>query len=100
MSKEYFRNPSMINGGPFRCLNCNKYLALKVTGSVFEIAFKCPRCKAEINMKCNEAIPCKTNIFKFIKSIIKNILDSVEFNKNNELQEIKNKLINVIKENK
>lgn len=47
----------MFEGGPFRCFNCNKLLAKKLTGSVYEITFECPRCKTETVVKTKEPIP-------------------------------------------
>jgi len=61
MSKSYYRKPEMFSGGPFRCYNCDKLLAANLTGSVFELHLKCPRCKAEIRIKCGEPIPFVSN---------------------------------------
>lgn len=57
MSKTYYRQPGMITGGPFICHNCGKVLSNKLNGSHYEVEFTCPRCKTEIKIKCNEAIP-------------------------------------------
>lgn len=51
----YFRTPEMEKGGPFRCPNCNKVLAVKLKGDCL-IQFKCPRCKAFISVKMNEPV--------------------------------------------
>lgn len=55
----YYRNPSMINGGPFNCPNCNKQLAIKVGGTQYELEMLCPRCKTYIKLKTREPIPFK-----------------------------------------
>ncbi len=57
MSKEYFRAVQMRDGGVFKCFNCNKILARKISGSVYEMEFECPRCHTEIKIRCREPIP-------------------------------------------
>lgn len=52
----YFRTPEMQSGGPFRCYNCNKKLAIKMQGNDYVIQLRCPRCKAFITVKMNEPI--------------------------------------------
>lgn len=53
----YNRNPAMIEKDKnFRCYNCNKLLIKHVVGH-YELRLECPRCKAEMNIKCVEAIP-------------------------------------------
>lgn len=57
MSQAYYRTPQMVKGGEFKCYNCNQTLATRLTGSHYEVVLVCRRCKAEITVKCNEAIP-------------------------------------------
>lgn len=57
MSKQYFRRVEMVNGGPFKCPNCNKLLVKKVGGSMYELQLECPRCKTELILRCKEPIP-------------------------------------------
>lgn len=52
----YFRTPEMQNGGPFRCFNCNRQLAIMITGDDYYVKLKCPRCKAIISMKMKEPV--------------------------------------------
>ncbi|MFH1398966.1 MAG: hypothetical protein ABIG95_02550 [Candidatus Woesearchaeota archaeon] len=55
----YFRNPAMMKGGPFKCHNCNKELAIKVGGTQYELELHCSRCKTYIKIKTREPIPFK-----------------------------------------
>jgi DNA-directed RNA polymerase subunit RPC12/RpoP len=55
----YFRTPEMQNGGPFKCFNCGKTLAIKLGGDKLSAEFKCKRCKAYILIKVGEEIPWK-----------------------------------------
>ena len=57
MNKSYYRSSHMVEGAPFKCINCNKTLMNRISGSVYELELKCPRCKAELTVKCNEPIP-------------------------------------------
>lgn len=57
MGKTYFREDAMVKGGPFRCHNCHKKLAINLVGSKYQVEFVCPRCKTYIIVKCNESIP-------------------------------------------
>lgn len=56
MPKTYYRTEQMANGGPFRCYNCNKLLAAKISGTALEIDMDCPRCHAKIHITMNEPI--------------------------------------------
>ena len=54
---EYNRNPAMVEKDKnFRCYNCGKLLVKHINGN-YDIKLTCPRCKAEMNVKCIEAIP-------------------------------------------
>lgn len=52
----YFRNSAMIEGGEFKCYNCNKTLISKVSGNNYTLELKCPRCDAEVIIKMQEKI--------------------------------------------
>ena len=65
----YFRTPEMQKGGPFRCPNCNKVLAVKLKGKCL-VQFKCPRCKSFISVKMNEPVNWdNSNVDKSVKPL-------------------------------
>ncbi len=65
MSKQYYRNEAMVTGGPFKCPNCKKTLAVKLAGTVYEATFECPRCKTIIDVRCKEPIPFVAETFPY-----------------------------------
>jgi len=64
---QYFRTNEMVKTGKFRCYNCNKALARKISGSVFILVMECNRCHSVITVKCNEPIPILEE--EFVKGI-------------------------------
>lgn len=53
----YNRNPAMVEKDKnFRCYNCGHLLVKHVEGH-YIMRLNCRHCKAEINVKCVEAIP-------------------------------------------
>ncbi len=57
MGKSYYRTPEMVEGGQFRCHNCNNLLLEKLGGSIYDIELTCERCGATYKIKCKEPIP-------------------------------------------
>ncbi len=57
---QYFRRPEMVEGKGFRCYNCGKLLAVKMTGDRYSIHFKCPRCHAYVIVRMGEPPPWAT----------------------------------------
>ena len=54
---EYNRNAAMVeHDKSFRCYNCNKLMVKHIEGH-YQLKLTCPRCKTEMSIKCNEAIP-------------------------------------------
>ena len=54
---EYNRNPAMVESNKnFRCYNCGKFMIKHIEGH-YELKLTCPRCKTEMTVKCQEAIP-------------------------------------------
>jgi phage FluMu protein Com len=56
----YFRTPEMQTGGPFKCFNCGKKLAVKLKGNC-HVQFSCPRCKAFISVHMKEPVNWSKN---------------------------------------
>jgi len=57
MSKSYYRTPQMVEGGQFRCHNCNNLFSEELIGSNYKIKLTCERCKTEVVVTCKEPIP-------------------------------------------
>lgn len=55
----YFRSPEMHSGEGFRCYNCGKKLAIKISGSNYFVMLHCPKCKALISIRMKEPVNWK-----------------------------------------